>query len=120
MSLYSEALDLLAGTCADRLALSATRDPDLVGTHLARDGLVVFVQFPTHVDRLMGGANLEVPVSLLAPAPAGIVNLDALLERYDDFVDVVGSRLVSVGPIDVGAETYPAITATAQITVTTP
>jgi hypothetical protein len=82
---------------------------------VAANGGCVFVQFPTHVGRLLDGANLEVPVSLIAPAPADLASVDWLLDHFDDLVQFFGARSVVNGPIDIGSETYPAVTVTAQI-----
>jgi hypothetical protein len=116
MSIYSDALDMLVTQLSDALSLPATRDPATVPALVASGGCV-FVQFPTHVQRLMGGPNLEVPVSLVAPAPSDLLAVDWLLEHMDDLVNAVGSKLVSNGPLDIGTNTYPAVTATAQVAI---
>jgi hypothetical protein len=120
MSVYGGMLDALVEQLTARLGIPATRDPAMVGSLLAVSGLIVYVQFPTQVGRLLAGPNVEVPVSLLVSAPADLTGLDLLLDAYDPFVEVIGSRLVTPGPVDVGAETYPAVTAVAQIAATTP
>jgi len=112
---YSDMLDQLVVEASNGLGVEATRDPSLVGSLVAAHGGCVFVQFPTHVGRLLDGANLEVPVSLIAPAPADLASVDWLLDHFDDLVQFFGARSVVNGPIDIGSETYPAVTVTAQI-----
>jgi hypothetical protein len=112
---YSDMLDQLVVEASNGLGVEATRDPSLVGSMVAANGGCVFVQFPTHVGRLLDGANLEVPVSLIAPAPADLASVDWLLDHFDDLVQFFGARSVVNGPIDIGSETYPAVTVTAQI-----
>lgn len=119
MSIYSDMLDALAVNCALTLDIPATRDPSVVGSMIAAEGGCIYVQFPTHVGRLMAGPNLEVPVSLVAPAPADLQAMDWLLEHFDAFVELLGSRNVTAGPLDIGSNTYPAVTATVQIALDT-
>ena len=116
---YTEALDQLVQAAETATGLKATRNPAEVGSLVAAEGGCVFVQFPTHVGRLLCGANLEVPVSLVAPAPADLTSVDWLLDHFDALAEFIGPRDISNGPLDVGSNTYPAVTATAQITVTT-
>lgn len=115
MSVYSDMLDSVVTTAEAELGLKATRDPGLVGSLVAAHGGCVFVQFPEHIDRLMHGPSLEVPVSLVAPAPADLTSVDWLLDHMDALVETFGAREVRNGPIDVGSESYPAVTCTAQI-----
>lgn len=119
MSLYSDMLDTLVTEAEAALGIKATRDPGVVGSLVSANGGCVFIQFPTHVGRLLAGPNLEVPVSLVAPAPADVPAMDWLLEHFDALVEFCGPRSVNNGPIDIGSNTYPAVTATAQIALDT-
>lgn len=119
MSAYSDMLDALVTEASTALGVPATRDPSEVGSLVASAGGCVFIQFPVHVRRMLAGPNLEVPISLVAPAPADLSSVDWLLDHYDDFIEFCGARSVVNGPIDVGSETYPAVTATAQIALDT-
>lgn len=118
MSTYSEALDQLVSMAATSIGIPATRDPSMIGSLVAGEsGGCVYIQFPTHVGRLLSGANLEVPISLVTRAPSDKKATDWLLEYMDALVDLAGARNVFHGPIDVGSNTYPAVTATAQLTI---
>lgn len=117
MSTYSDMLDDIVTQAEARLGVVATRDPSMVDTLVAAHGGCVYVQFPVHVGRLLAGPNLEVPVSLVAPAPADLQSVNWLLDHYDDLAAFTGSRSINNGPIEVGLSTYPAITATAQVVV---
>lgn len=114
MSDYSDGLDALVTQIGTALTLPATRDPSVVPGLVASGGCV-FVGFPTHVKRLLGGANLEVPVSLVAPAPSDLLAVNFLLEHMDDLIAAAGAKFVSNGPLDVGDRTFPAVTVTAQV-----
>jgi hypothetical protein len=119
MSTYSDMLDSLVDEATEALGIPATRDPSVVGSLVSQSGGCVYVQFPTHVGRLLAGPNLEVPVSLVAPAPADLASMDWLLDHFDDLVEAFGSASVLNGPLDVGSNTYPAVTVTAQIALDT-
>ena len=119
MSAYSDMLDALVAEAEAVLGVKATRDPSMVASLIAANGGCVYVQFPTHVGRLMAGPNLEVPVSLVAPAPADVQSMDWLLDHFDALVEFVGPRNVTTGPLDIGSDTFPAVTATAQIALDT-
>lgn len=115
MSAYSDMLDALVVEAEAALGVKATRDPGVVGSLVSTGLGCIFVQFPTHVGRLLAGPNLEVPVSLVAPAPADVPAMDWLLDHFDALVEFAGARDITTGPLDVGSNTYPAVTATAQI-----
>jgi hypothetical protein len=119
VSTYSDMLDSLVAGAESALGIPATRDPSEVGSLVSQSGGCVYVQFPTHVGRLLTGPNLEVPLSLVAPAPADLSSMDWLLDHFDPFVEAFGSANVTNGPLDVGSNTYPAVTVTAQIALDT-
>jgi hypothetical protein len=114
---YVTALNTLAGQITAQLGVTATRDPSAVAAICAQEDGCILIGIPTHVQRLMGGANLELPVTLIAKAPASLANVDWLLVHMDDFVALIGAKSVSNTPIDIGEMTFPAITAIAQITL---
>lgn len=114
---YKEILDSFADQLATVLGVPATRDMDSVFPLINQNTGVVFVGFPTHVQRLMGGANLEVPVSLITLAPSNLQSVDWLLDRMDSLVSAVGAKSVSSNGFVIGDVTLPAITAIAQIGV---
>jgi hypothetical protein len=118
MGTYREMLDDLVTEITDTLGIPTTRDPAVVGAMAAQGGCV-FVKFPRHIGRLLVGPNLEVPVSLVAPAPADITSVNWLLDNYDAFVALLGSQSVTEGAVDIGTETYPAVTVIAQIALDT-
>lgn len=118
MSVYADMLDQLTQEVGVAIGVPATRDPSKVAG-LTSQGGCILVGFPTHVGRLMGGPNLEVPVSLVAPAPSDLRAVNWLLDHMDALAEAVGSRSVTNGPLDVGSNTYPAVTATAQIALDT-
>jgi hypothetical protein len=115
---WRDALDQLASAASTAVGVPATRDPSAVAGLVAAGG-VLLVGMPTQVGRLLAGPNLEVPVSLVTAAPSDLRAVDWLLDHLDAFVAFTGSRSVTNNPLDVGANTYPAVTATVQLTVTT-
>lgn len=118
MSLYSDALDDLVAKAEAALGVPATRDPAMVGPLVAQSGKCVLVGFPTQAGRwLVGGGNLDVPVSLVAPAPGDLASVDTLLEHLEALVEFTQAATTTHGPLDVGESTYPAVTATARIAV---
>lgn len=119
MSVYSDMLDQLVVEAETALGVKATRDPSQVGSLVSQGMGCVFVQFPTHVGRLLAGPLLEVPISLVAAAPADQQTVDWLLDHFDALVEAFGASSVSNGPLDVGSNTYPAVTVTAQIALDT-
>ena len=123
MSLYSEALDILVTRLSDAVGVPVTRDPGVIGPLLNTTntaGLLsgaIFVGFPTSVGRTQGGANLEVPVTLVAPAPADLNATNWLLDYYDIFVETCGHRNITVRPFVIGEASFPAVSATVQILI---
>lgn len=115
MGVYVDMLGALAQEAEAALWIPATRDPALVSGLVASGRGCIYVQFPVHVQRLLTGPNLQVPVSLVAPVPADLTSIDWLLEHFDAFVEFCGARSVVNGPIDVGSNTFPAVTATVQV-----
>lgn len=121
MSLYTDGLDALVAAVGAAVGVPATRDPSAVpGLVSGPSGGCALVGMPSHVDRLMAGPNLTVPVSLLAAAPSDIRAVDWLLEHMDALLVLVGSSNVQNEPYELGSNTYPAITATAQIALQVP
>ncbi len=118
MSSVVDALDQLAAQAATAIGVPATRDPSVVPGLTAAGGCV-FVGMPTHINRLLGGPNLEVPVSLVVPGPSNLQRIDWLLDHLDALARFAGTRSIINSPIDIGTLTYPAVTATAQVAVTT-
>jgi len=120
MSTWRDALDQLAFQAAEAVGVYATRDPSAVAGLVAgqRQGCLL-VGMPTQFDRMLAGPNLEVPVSLLTAAPSDLRAVDWLLDHEEAFVNFTGARSVVNNPLDVGANTYPAVTATVQLTVIT-
>lgn len=114
MSVYGDMLDALVEEVSEALGVAATRDPSAVAGLVSQGGCIL-VGFPTHVGRLLSGPNLQVPVSLVAPAPSDLQSVDWLLDHMDALINTVGAKSVTTGPIDIGSSTYPAVTATAQI-----
>jgi hypothetical protein len=120
VSSWREALDLLAGQAGAAVGAPATRDPSAVaGLAASESGGCVLVGMPTQVLRLLAGPNLEVPVSLVTAAPSDLRAVDWLLDHMDQLCAFTGARNPTIGPIDIGSNTYPAVTATVQLTVTT-
>ena len=115
---WRAALDQLAVQAAGAVGVPATRDPSAVAGCVAAGGCLL-VGMPTQVGRLLTGPNLEVPISLITAAPSDLRAVDWLLDHLDAFIAFCGSRSVTNNPIDVGANTYPAVTATVQLTITT-
>ena len=119
MSVYSDALNQLVDLCESVIGVPATRDPAVV-IGLVAGGGCVFVGMPSHVDQLMAGPNLTVPISLVAPAPSDLRAVNWLLDHLDGLLKVAGGKQVRNGPIDIGSTSFPAVTATAQMAVTSP
>ena len=118
MSTWRQALDQLTSQASTAVGVPATRDPSAVAGLVAAGGCVL-VDMPIQVGRLLAGPNLEVPIHLITGAPSDLRAVDWLLDHLDPFIAFTGSRSVTNNPKDVGANTYPAVTATVQITVTT-
>jgi hypothetical protein len=116
MSLYADMLDELVATAELALGIPATRDPSQVAGLVAASGCV-FVGFPVIAGRLLGGPTLDVPVSLIAPAPSDLLAVNWLLEHMDTLVTFTQSTTAVNGPLDFGDLTYPAVTATARISL---
>lgn len=109
---------MLASQAAAATGVPATRDPSAVPGMVAGGG-VILIGFPTHVDRLLAGPNLEVPVFLMTGAPSDLRAADWLLDHLDAFVAFTGARSVTNGPIEIGTNQYPAVTAMVQLAITT-
>ena len=112
---YAAMLDALVAQAQTALGCPATRDPSQVPGLVAQAGGCVFVGFPTSIGRLLDGANLDVPVALVAAAPADLASADWLLERLDALLEFCRAGLSNSGPLDVGDMTYPAVTVTTRI-----
>lgn len=115
MGQYIDMLDGLVSTAEQALNIPATRDPSQVPVLVAQGSGCVFVGFPTHVQRLLDGPNLDVPVSLVAPAPSDLRAVDWLLDNMDALVDFCHASTSLTRPLDIGDLTYPAVTVTARI-----
>jgi hypothetical protein len=115
MTTYSAMLDELVRDAEVTLGVPATRDPGAIQGLVAEHGGCVFVGFPINFQRLLTGPNLDVPVSLVAPAPGDLRAVDWLLERIDALVEFCGASNTAVRPLDVGDLSYPAVTVTARI-----
>lgn len=116
MSAYADMLDALAAEAQAALGIPVTRDPSLVVGLVSSDaGGCVLVGFPTSVGRLLSGPNLDVPLSLLAPAPANLATADWLLEHLDALLEFAQAGQTINRPVDIGDNTYPAVTVTARI-----
>ena len=114
MSTYSDMLDVFTAELQNAMGVPATRDPSQVAGLTAAGGCIL-VGFPTHVQRLLGGPNLDVPVSLVAPAPSDLRAVDWLLEHMDALMDACSVGVSVARPLDVGDLTYPSVGVTARI-----
>jgi hypothetical protein len=114
---YAAMLDGLVVTMSEAFpGVPVTRDPGMVPALVSSDaGGCIFVGFPVAVARLLDGPNLDVPVSLVAPAPSDLRAIDWLLDRMDDLVEACRASSTTTLPIEVGDLTYPAVTVTARI-----
>lgn len=120
MSTWREALDLLTVQAAAAVGVPATRDPSAVSGLVASDaGGCLLVDLPTHVGRLLAGPNMEVPVHLMTANPPDLRAVDWLLDRLDGFITFTGARSVVNGSTPIGDLTYPSVTATVQLAITT-
>jgi hypothetical protein len=115
MSTYRDMLDALVLAVENALDIPATRDPSVVPGLVSSGVGCVFVQFPTHVGRLLAGPNLDVPISLVAPAPSDLQAVNWLLDHIDALVDFAHVSTSTNGPVSIGDLTYPAVTVTARI-----
>jgi hypothetical protein len=115
--LYAAMLDALTAQVAQGTGVQATRDPSVLPALVAQDGGAILVGFPTAVGRLLAGATLDVPVYLVAGAPASLAAADWLLEHLDDLLEVCQAGTATNGPLDVGDLTYPAVTVTTRISL---
>jgi hypothetical protein len=112
---YADMLDTLVADVGAALGIPATRDPSVVPGLVSQGLGCVFVGFPTNIGRLLGGPNLDVPVSLVAPAPSDLRAVNWLLGHIDALTDFCAVRTSSIGPLDIGDLTFPAVTVTARI-----
>lgn len=120
MSSWRQALDMLTEQAAAAVGVPAIRDPSKVSGLVASDaGGCLLVDLPTQVGRLLAGPNLEVPVHLITANPPDLRAVNWLLDRLDPFIAFTGSRSVVTGSTPIGDLTYPSVTATVQLTVTT-
>jgi hypothetical protein len=117
MTSYVAALDELVTEAGAVLNLPATRDPSVVPGLVANGRGCVFVGFPTHVSRLLSGPNLDIPISLVAPAPSDLRAVDWLLNNIDPLVEFCAADSSTSGPMDFGDLTYPAVTVTVRIAI---
>lgn len=116
MSTYAQALDALVIQAGQALGIPATRDPSQVPALVAGESRgCLLVGFPTSIGRLLGGPNLDVPLSLVAPAPADLATADWLLEHLDPLLEFAQVGQTINRPVDIGDSTYPAVTVTARI-----
>jgi hypothetical protein len=115
MNTYATMLDGLVKDVEAALGVPATRDPSEVAGLVSSGKGCIFVGFPAHFQRLLDGPNLDVPVSLVAPAPSDMRAVDWLLDHIDALIEfcAVGTSLNR--PLDIGDLTYPAVTVTARI-----
>jgi hypothetical protein len=112
---YAAMLDALADQVGQATGVPTTRDPSVLPGLIAQHRGAILVGFPTAVGRLLDGANLDVPVYLVASAPANLAAADWLLEHLDDLLEVCRTGVASNGPLDLGDLTYPAVTVTTRI-----
>lgn len=116
--LYIDGLDQLVQQLESTLGIPTTRDPSVVLPLVSSTSNgAIFVGFPTHVKRLLSGASLEVPISLVAPAPGDLTSVNWLLTHYDKFVETVGAKSVTITPFSIGDATLPSVNAVAQLVV---
>lgn len=115
MTTYAAMLDELVVDVGKALGLPATRDPGVVASLVASGNGCVFVGFPTHIGRLLAGPNLDVPISLVAPAPSDLRAVNWLLDHIDALVDFSKASTSTNGPVYIGDLSFPAVTMTARI-----
>jgi hypothetical protein len=115
MTTYRDMLAELVRDAEAALGIPATRDPGAIQGLVAENGGCIFVGFPLNFQRLLAGPNLDVPVSLVAPAPGDLRAMDWLLDNVDALVEFCAASTTAVRPLDVGDLTYPAVTVTARI-----
>jgi hypothetical protein len=108
-------LDQLVIEVGAALDIPATRDPSVVSGLVSSGKGCLFVGFPTHIGRLLAGPNLDVPISLVAPAPSDLLAVNWLLDHIDALVDFAHASTSSNGPLDIGDLSYPAVTVVARI-----
>lgn len=117
MTTYRQMLDELVAEAGAALGVPATRDPSVVPGLVGRGTGCLFIQFPTAIGRLMAGPNLDVPISLVAPAPGDLHAVDWLLDHVDELLDFARVKDSTQGPLMIGDLTYPAVTVTARIAI---
>jgi hypothetical protein len=117
MTTYQDMLDQLVVDAGKALDLPATRDPSVMAGLVSQGRGCVFVGFPTHMQRLLTGPNLDVPVSLVAPAPSDLRAVNFLLDHVDLLVEFCRASESTHGPLDFGDLLYPAVTVTARIAI---
>jgi hypothetical protein len=115
MSAYSDMLDATVQEVEAVLGIPATRDPSMVSALVSQGPGCIFVGFPTHAARLLQGPNLDVPISLVAPAPGDLQAVNWLLENMDALVEFCAVSATINGTLDIGDLTFPAVTVTARI-----
>jgi hypothetical protein len=108
-------LDALVTEASAALGIPATRDPSVVPGLVAQGSGCLFIGFPVHVSRLMAGPNIDVPISLVAPAPSDLLAVNWLLDNIDALVDFAHASTSTNGPVTIGDLNYPAVTVTARI-----
>jgi hypothetical protein len=117
MSTYGDMLDGLVDDVGKALNLPATRDPSVLAGLVSQGRGCVFVGFPTHIGRLLTGPNLDVPISLVAPAPSDLRSVNFLLDNMDALIEFAAVSTSTHGPLDFGVLLYPAVTVTARIAI---
>jgi hypothetical protein len=109
------ALDQLVVDAGKALDLPATRDPSVMGGLVAQGLGCVWVGKPLPVSPLLAARQMDVPVSLVAPAPSDLRAVDFLIRYEDDLMEFLRSSDVTEGPLSFGDLLFPAVTVTARI-----
>jgi hypothetical protein len=115
MTSYIDALNALVEEAEAALGISATRDPSAIPGLVSAKGGCVFVGIPVTFNRLLDGVNLDVPISIVAPAPGDLRAADWLLAHVDALVEFCQASNTAVRQLDVGDLSYPAIMVVARI-----
>jgi hypothetical protein len=109
--MISTDLDTWAATLATATGIPVTRDPSTVNPPC------ILVGMPSATRVTIGEiVALDVPVSLVAPAPGDKTNVDWLLDHLVAFTGAITPTQPVVATTDVGD--FPAYTTTVQLHVT--
>jgi hypothetical protein len=109
MSVIGQELDALVDALrAEFPAVQVTRVP----AHMVPPCL--FVGPPIITGRTLTGWLLDVPVSVVAPGPAGIEHLEALLAGVEGLLEAAGQGTAFPQPFDAGDVQYPSYQVTVQ------